>query len=102
MQEKKKKKKLKQELSKTIHFGVKPKMANGTFVLKNRKFVEGKKWKKLSKKRKKTLKQELSKTLNFGVKPKMANINFVEKNRKFVGKKKVVSEKKNGPLVTSK
>ena len=51
----KKKKTLKQELSKTINFGVKPKMANRNFVEKNRKFVEKKSGKncKSKKKRKK-------------------------------------------------
>ena len=61
-----KKKKLKQELSKTMNFGVKPKMAN-------RKLAQKKKWMSAKKKKEKTLKQELSKTMNFGVKPKMAN-----------------------------
>ena len=48
---KKKNKTLKQELSKTINFGVKPKMANRNFVEKNRKFV-GKKVEKIGSRKK--------------------------------------------------
>jgi len=52
LQVEKNKKTLKQELSKTLNFGVKPKMGNRNFVEKNRKFVLKKKWKKLCRKKK--------------------------------------------------
>ena len=51
----KKKTTLKQELSKTINFGVKPKMGNRNFVEKNIKFVGKKSGKNQKSERKKNI-----------------------------------------------